>query len=78
MKEIKLVKRNDVNGLDGYYHYDAPNGRRYSVVDFSTTMKTHPFPEGIYKGWEAMRIDDSHGEDDLIRADSWEELQKML
>ncbi len=72
-----LNKRTDVNGLDGYYFFER-DGIKYSVVDFGTTMKTHPYPAGIFKGWEAMRLSDTKSEYELIRADSWEELEKKL
>lgn len=74
----ELQKRTDVNDLEGYYHNDAPNGRRYSVVDLGTTMKSHPMPASIFMGWEAMRIDDATADDDLIRANSWDELKQLL
>lgn len=79
--EQELKKRIDENvkGLDGYYTYQA-HGRTYSVVDFSTTMKSHPMPAGIFMGWEAVPVDENEGFDMGIqfRSDSWESLKKLI
>lgn len=76
--KMKLTKRTgDIP--DGYYYYTDNKSHKYSVVDFGTTMKTHPMPEGIFMGWEAMKIDDDGGlAGDVIRAISWEELEKLI
>lgn len=61
----------------GYYWYEF-GGRKYSVVDFGTTMATHPMPEGLFLGWEAMEVINGHLGDEVIRASSWPRLQKTL
>lgn len=70
----KLIQRTDAP--EGYFRFES-KGREYSVVNFAVTMKTHPFPEGVYKGWEAL-IKNEEGESEIYRAESWEELQEQL
>lgn len=73
---IELIARE--NHPEGYY--DAVVGdKTYSVVDFGTTMKTHPMPAGIFMGWEAIEIVDGElDSDSLFRSETWEELSEQL
>lgn len=74
--ESTLTQR--TNTPDGYYNAEV-RGKTYSVVDFGTTNKTHPFPDGLFMGWEAIEIVDNEMKSDtLYRASSWEELEKQL
>lgn len=64
---------------EGYYEYEK-EGKKYSVVDFATSMKDHQMPQGLFMGWEAIEImlDGSLDVDSVNRASSWEELEKIL
>lgn len=68
----KLKKRTDTP--EGYFTYEK-NGKKYSVVNFGVAMKSHPYPAGLYMGWEALEVEFMP---EPIRADSWEELEKLL
>lgn len=64
---------------EGYYYAEI-NGRKYSVVDFGKTMATHPMPEGLFMGWEAMELS-SNGHlkpDEMYRGETWEELWNTI
>lgn len=76
MENNLIPRENDTQG----YFSARINGRDYSVVDFGTTMKTHPMPAGIYMGWEAIPIKADGGLDsnEIYRAGSWEDLEKEL
>jgi len=45
----------------------------WSVLNCGELMKTYPYPKGSFNDWEALRDGD-----DIIRAKSWEELEKIL
>ena len=76
MRLTKLTRR--IECPNGYYDAEV-NDKTYSVVDFGTTMKSHPKPEGLFLGWEAAQMVNGHFEyEHLIRADSWAELEKLL
>lgn len=70
--ESNLTQRTDAP--EGYFSFESPTNK-YSVVNFGVTMRTHPFPEGLYKGWEALCRDENN-EQQIYRAESWEELYK--
>lgn len=72
----KLQKRE--GEPNGYYSYEAINGRKYSVVNFHTTMRGHPAPESIFLGWEALEIKGEELDSRPIRASTWEDLRKSL
>lgn len=76
---MKILKQREGHP-EGYYDAEI-GGRRFSVVDFGKTMATHPYPIGLFMGWEAFPLD-TKGElvtdYDPIRADSWEELAEKL
>ena len=76
-KEEMLIER---KGLPKGYYETILGNKRYSVVDFGTTMKSHPMPAGIFLGWEAILVEEN-GElnsEKMFRANSWEELYKQL
>ena len=70
-----LRQRNDAPL--GYYEAEVGD-KKYSVVDFGTTMKNYPF--AVFLGWEAIEIgEDGHLLTEKIdRADSWDELLRRL
>lgn len=76
---MKLNKRQDCP--EGFY-YANDDTRKWSVVDFGTSMKTAPDflkNSGIFMGWEAFEIiNDKLETDRQYRADTWEELKKQL
>lgn len=78
-----LIEREIPGGLKGYYHA-VKNGKKYSVVDFGTTMGSmpisNPAKKHLFMGWEAMPLDsnDELDSDGIVRAGTWEELEKLL
>ena len=46
---------------------------QWSVLDCGELNKTHPFPDGLFMGWEAL--DD---EGNTIRKNNWNELEAVL
>lgn len=63
---------------EGYF-YGIFNGREWSIVDFGTTIKNHPYPEGLFKGWEAIEIKDGNlMTKNIFRAKDKEELVDLL
>lgn len=78
----QLIQRDLGEGIRGYYHA-FKGDKKYSVVDFSTTMKSMPFLDkmkkaGLFMGWEAMELVNDDLDGYPIRANSWEELEKKL
>lgn len=77
-EEIILVPRE--SEPPGYY-YATKGSRKFSVVDFGVTMKSLPkeIYENIFHAWESIELDkDGSLTENLQRADSWEELKKIL
>lgn len=74
---IKLEPKKDIP--KGYY-IAFVDDKKYSVVDFSTTMKDIPLIQGLFLGWEAVLIkEDGDLDCDVIfRGDSWEQLKEQL
>ena len=46
---------------------------KWSVLNCGELNKTHPFPDGLFMGWEAMDNDYN-----ILRKDTWKELQILL
>ena len=68
----------------GYYEA-VFDGKKYSVVDFGTTMKSAPNFEalrsaGMFLGWEAMRVraNGTLDADEMYRANCYEDLKEKL
>lgn len=70
-----LQQRDDAP--EGYYNVSI-NGRTYSVVDFRTTMRSHPMPDGLFMGWEAIEIINGELSGGTIRANTWNDLWNMI
>ncbi len=62
---------------EGYY-YGYFGGKKYSIVDFGTTCKSHLMPAGLFLGWEALAFDGDMLESEGIRAGSRDELIHKL
>lgn len=79
---MELKKREDVDGLEGYYEVTTDKGMTFSVVDLGTTMASASDSlksSGIFLGWEAIEIKDRNlNTNNQYRASTWEELEKQL
>ncbi len=67
--------RNKTPHSSGYegWNVELSDGSNWSVLNFADSMKNHPYPEGIYLGWEALS---NKGE--IIRARDGETLLKLI
>lgn len=64
----------------GYYYFESEDGAEFSVVDFSTTMKSDTWapPSGLFFGWGAVKIKEGEVTGDPIMASTWSELEKLI
>lgn len=70
---MKIVsKKPHHSGFEGW-EIVTEDGKKWSVLNFADSMKNHPYPQGVYLGWEAY-----NGTDEIIRADSYEEIENRL
>lgn len=54
-------------------------GKEYSIVDFGKAMEGHPYPEGLFDGWEAIEIVKNRLDcDKIFRASSLNDLIEKL
>ena len=64
--------------VDRFYLQEVPRKGvwfrygKYSILNCGELNKTHPYPDGLFMGWEAMF------NDEIIRADTWKELRSHL
>lgn len=75
-----LQQRDDAP--EGYYNATI-DGRLYSVVDFGTTMASHPTIKelraaGLFLGWEAIEIINGELSGGAIRANTWKDLWNTI
>jgi len=73
---IIINKKPHHSGFEGYeiITLELWAVKEWSVLNFADSMKNHPFPEGLYLGWEAF----NGNSDEIIRADNWKELEKLI
>lgn len=50
MKIIKKIPHK--SGYEGW-NITTEDGMEWSLLNFADSMKNHPFPQGLYLGWEA-------------------------
>jgi len=64
---IDRYKLGEVSTSNIWFRYGS-----WSVMDCGELNKTHPFPDGLFSGWEAMR------KNKIIRANTLKSLLKKL
>lgn len=72
MKKKIISKIPHHSGFDGYT-VTISNGENWSILNFADSMRNHPYPYGVYLGWEGLN---SQGE--IIRGDTADEIIKQI
>ena len=66
---------------DTHFYAEREDGKRFSVINIGKMMEDIPNKyDGMFLGWESIEMD-SVGDlihDNQERAESWEELKKIL
>lgn len=82
---MKLEPKSTGPGAVSGQYWATDKDRKWSVVDLAALMSTAPISiekyreMGMFLGWEAAEeIDNKLNFDNLLRAESWEELKKLL
>ncbi len=81
---MTLIPRTDVPKPDTWFYYTNHFNAKFSVVNLEQLMTNLITPiqdyknMGMFLGWEAMHIGEDGVSGEPIRADSWEELEKMI
>ena len=71
---MKIIsKKPHHSGYEGF-EITTEDGKEWSILNFADSMKNHPFPEGIYLGWEAY----NGNTDEIIRANTYQEIENQI
>ena len=75
VRMVEIQRRTDVP-REGIWFTLKIDGLEYSLMNCGELLKTHPFPEGLFGGWETLR--NTKDEQEIIRADSLGQLLDKL